>query len=567
MLDRRFFAFFLFCLPAMAEAPAALTLRTYITANELIAFHQDPDRGPAVVARLQDIGISGVDLEIYRGGTIVPVETLAAVRDYFEERGFEVRAGIATVPGGDTGVRQEGGLGWFNWEAEETQRAMKRVVRDAAPLFHTFIVDDFLCTGDISEMSKEAKGDRSWAEYRCELMTRMGRELFVEPAKAANPDITVILKYPQWYDRFHEFGYDTAELWREFDHIWVGTETRGQYTQRFGFVQPYQGFINYRWLHSVTEGSVIGAWFDFGDCEPQDYVEQAYQTVLAGATDIVLFHFGGVMEHEGAERLRDALPELNRLMQAVQANPITGPAAFKPANSDPGDDRFLFDYIGMLGVPLIPHGALPEEPRVLFLTQSARESVDDETLASLRAAGTTLILTEAFLGGGEPALAEATLVGGEAVPLDPPLKTYSGEGAGEPILSSVDDGVETPFFSRKDLAFVLRAFTFTQEDYDAVGEVLLPPKLLGLLEIPRTWANEIRDAFTLPYGYTVDAPTRVTVQPLGEAGTFVVNYNEREASVTIARLDRTAEPWQVTLPPRSHAWLEDADLTMPETED
>jgi hypothetical protein len=94
-----------------------------------------------------------------------------------------------------------------------------------------------------------------------------------------------------------------------------------------------------------------------------------------------------------------------------------------------------------------------------------------------------------------------------------------------------------------------------------VGEVLLPPKLLGLLEIPRTWANEIRDAFTLPFGYSVDAPPRVTVQPLGEAGTFVVNYNESEVSITIERLDRLAGPWPLTLPARSHAWLEDAVLT------
>jgi len=547
----------LMSLPALAEIPESLTLRTYMTANEVMAFLGDPE--PAV-ARLQDIGISGVDLEIYRSGTVVPVDTLAEVRDYLEERGFEIRAGIATVPGGDIGVRQEGGLHWFNWEAEETQRDMKRVVRDAAPLFHTFIVDDFLCTGDVSEMSQEARGDHSWAEYRCALMTRMGRELFVEPAKEANPDITVILKYPQWYDRFHEFGYDTAELWRKFDHIWVGTETRGQYTQRFGFVQPYQGFVNYRWMRSVTGESVIGAWFDFGDCTPQDYVEQAYQTVLAGATDIVLFHFGGVMEHEGADRLRDALPELNRLMRAVQAHPVEGPTALKPANSDPGEDRFLFDYIGMLGVPLIPTAAIPDEPRVLFLNRSARAEMDAAALADLREAGTTLIVTEGFLGGSEPALADAVLVGGEEVPIDPPLKTYAGEGEGMPILGSFVEGEETPFFTRTDEAFVLRAFTFTQEDYDAVGEVLLPPKMLGLLEIPRAWANEIRDAFTLPFGYSVDAPPRVTVQPLGEKGTFVVNYNEHEVSVTIERLDREAGPWQLTLPARSHQWIEDAVL-------
>lgn len=545
----------------VASTPERLTLGTYMTANEVIAFLEDEDKALLAVQRLLDIGISEVDLEIYRSGVVVPVETLAAVRDFLAARGFRIRAGIATVPGGDIGERQEGGLHWFNWEAESTQQDMKRIVRDAAPLFDTFIVDDFLCTGDVSEQSIAARGEQSWADYRCALMTRMGRELFVEPAKEANPDITVVLKYPQWYDRFHEFGYDTVDLWREFDYIWVGTETRGQYTQRFGFVQPYQGFVNFRWMQSVTQGNVRGAWFDFGDCTPQDYVEQAYQTVLAGARTITLFHFGGVMEHDGALRLRDALPELNALMRAVQAHPVRGPLAFKPPNSDPGDDRFLFDYIGMLGVPLVPVAALPEDPPpVLFLSRAARDAMDDDAREALRAAGTTLVVTEAFLGDADTALAEAVLARGEAVPIDPPLKTYAGEGMGTPLLSSLVDGVETPFFTRTDEAFILRTFTFTQADYDAVGEVLLPPKLLGLLEIPRVWVNEIRDAFTLPLGYRVDAPTRVTVQPLGPAGTFVINYNEREVTVIIERLDSEEGPWQVVLPPRSHTWLEETIL-------
>ena len=32
--------------------------------------------------------------------------------------------------------------------------------------------------------------------------------------------------YPQWYDRFHERGYEVTRQTEDFDRIWVGTETR-----------------------------------------------------------------------------------------------------------------------------------------------------------------------------------------------------------------------------------------------------------------------------------------------------------------------------------------------------
>ncbi len=237
--------------PARADV-GPVSLSAYMTARQVETFADDADAREEGLARLQDLQYSGVVLEIYRSGRVVPLDTLAYVRDFWEDRGFTVKAGIATVPGGDIGVPDDGPLTWFNWEHPKTQEDMIRIMEDAAPLFDVIIVDDFLCTHDTSEMSDEARGDRSWGEYRRELMTEMGERLFVEPVRRANPDATIILKYPQWYDKFEQFGYDAAELWRHFDLIWVGTETRSQYEQRFGFVQPYQGFINYRWLGSVV---------------------------------------------------------------------------------------------------------------------------------------------------------------------------------------------------------------------------------------------------------------------------------------------------------------------------
>ena len=147
----------------------------------------------------------------------MPSEQLVEVRDWLQGRDINVVGGIATVPGGDVGVRQQGPLGWFNWQNEKTQRDLERIIRASAPLFDTFIVDDFLCTGDVSAESERAKGERSWGQYRRELLTELAQSIFLRPAREVHPGITMIVKFPQWHDRFFLFGYDTATFPRLFD--------------------------------------------------------------------------------------------------------------------------------------------------------------------------------------------------------------------------------------------------------------------------------------------------------------------------------------------------------------
>ena len=237
---------------------------------------------------------------VYRSGQIVPPGHLARVRDHFRDHGFEVVGGIATTPGGETGVRQEGPLDWYNWQNPKTRQDLETVMRSVAPLFDVFVIDDFLCTGDVSEESVQARGDRSWSQYRCELMASVARDVFIAPATEANPDITMIVKFPQWYDLFHEYGYAVASHAARFERVWVGTETRGARTQRYGFVQPYEAFV-IRWLPRSprTRPSI---WFDHGDCDALDFVDQAYQSVWQGAV-LTVFNFADVI---GSHRGRSA---------------------------------------------------------------------------------------------------------------------------------------------------------------------------------------------------------------------------------------------------------------------
>lgn len=206
------------------------------------------------------------------------------------------------------------------------------------------------------------------------------------------------MKFPQWYDRFHEFGYDVPAESAMFDRIWVGTETRGPDTVRFGFTQPYQGFVNLRWISSIAGAKTAGAWFDHGDCDANDFVDQAYQSVLAGAREIMIFAYSDIEAgHPGHDALKKQQDNLAKLSAVVQENPVLGVYGYKPANTDAGPDFFIMDYIGMLGVPRAT-AFQPAGARVAFLpTQAAGDPAIATFIRNAIAQKTTLVMTAGFL--------------------------------------------------------------------------------------------------------------------------------------------------------------------------
>jgi len=95
---------------------------------------------------------------------------------------------------------------------------------------------------------------------------------------------------------------------------------------------------------------------------------------------------------------------------------------------------------------------------------------------------------------------------------------------------------------------LLNTHTFNQADFDAVGEVLLCPRRLGLLDLPESALTTLRGAFharietgiaaphsqkrTIP---VFSGPGSVCFHPLaGDHGSFVVqNFNDRAVDVQI----------------------------------
>ncbi|MCC6488644.1 MAG: hypothetical protein IT364_14195 [Candidatus Hydrogenedentes bacterium] len=581
------------------DPQSPLRWSVYMTSDSVEQIARDSGELALAIERTKALNISRVFLEVFRGG-LVSEQDATAARDAMLAAGFEVAGGIATVPGGEYGVRQEGPLDWLNWQNEKTQNDLRRVSELAARVFDTVIIDDFFCTGDVSAESNAARGDRSWSEYRRELLGELATSLFIEPAQAVKPNITMIIKYPQWYDRFHEFGYDVARTAPLFDRVWVGTETRGAMTQRYGFVQPYEGFVNYRWIASIAGSKIAGAWFDHGDCDGIDFIDQAYQSVLAGAPEIVLFCYAALREgHPGHPLLVDEQKHLAALAQVVRANPVWGVAAYKPVNSDAGGELFIMDTIGMLGVPLVPVSLYPSDAKVVFLpTQAAADPELPAHIEKSIAEGKTLVLTAGLLDRLGVSIDTAPVAGvsldaamqrmkaqkvyanGQEFPLANPLDLAGGMACGEAsaLIEAEADGRHVPLLTRypngNAVVYVLNTFTFSQADYDAVGEVLLPPRLLGLLELPRSAANILRAAFSGALGIAMDGPARVTLQPLGDGSLIVQNYTIESHDVIVTlpvsgpctdRLDGSTHTLSdgrlsCTLAARSRRWLAPAEM-------
>ncbi len=535
-----------------------LRLSTYVTAHAVEELLSTEEGRREALSILNANGINKLYIEVYRGGLVVSPDLLVDVTSYFTQNGFEIIGGIATVPGPEFGIRQQARYGWFNWQNEKTQNDLRKVMEDIAPIFDAFIVDDFLCTADTSIESKTAKGNRSWSEYRRDLLTELQPRLFIDPLKKVNPDIHMIIKYPQWYDRFHLFGYDVVRETALYDQVWVGTETRNMNTPRFGYVQPYEGFVNYRWLASISGGKIGGSWFDHIECDRNDFIEQAWQSVLAGSPELCLFNYYNLVNgHEGHHLLRMNYHHLADLAKIVRNFPVEGVSAYKPPNSDAGGDLYIMDFIGMIGIPLVPVSQYPEEARVIFLPTQAASDVEIMTkIKNSLHKGSRIILTSGFLASARDGTELSGLAGVElpvisksheardiiienqAVKMELPLEIETSLNVKNAtvMLEALVEGDRIPYLTanKEENIFVLNAHTFSQVDFDAVGEVLLCPKPLGFLKVPKDWANTIRKVFNAPLDIHLDAPVKVSLQTLVNGDILIHNYNDDKTEAKLS---------------------------------
>ncbi len=421
-------------------------------------------------------GVTHVFIESFRSNYTAERAALEHAKARFKAEGFDVSGCVTTT---NVGKRSTGWNVISCYTNKRTQEHLQQIFEYTASMFDEIMIDDFLFTDCECDECKAARGSRSWADYRCDLMVKMSRDRILVPARAVNPNVKIIIKYPQWYDQFHNRGYEVLRETADYDRIWVGTETRDYDNQRWGGKVQYEGYYIMRWLGEIGGPKTGGGWFDPYGTTENTYLEQARQTVLADAKEMLLFCYGSLLQDTGpanVEKLRDEIPGLFKLAELVRNKPIRGIIAPKPPNSDAYDEQYVFDFVGMLGLPLVPTATInPDAEAAFFSVHALKDPAFADKLDKMLAANKPVLITDG---------------------LAKRLPNLDAENKNLTIL-----------------------------------EVNGNPR--SLLKLTREQLNPIRSKLLAPFGLTFDAPNKVALYLIGERGLIVENFNDESVDVTL----------------------------------
>ena len=368
------------------------------------------------------VHVDKIYLETHRDLLIVDDNTLGTAIKFFKERGVKVGGGITYT------IDESNNFQTFCYTKPEDRQKVKEIAEYTAKHFDEFILDDFFFTSCKCDECIKAKGDKSWTEYRLDLMKNAAADLVINPAKAVNPNVKVIIKYPNWYEHFQGLGFNLEAEPKLFDGLYTGTETRNREGNQH--LQQYLGYEVFRYFENLKPGKNFGGWVDTGGGNPVDrYAEQLWLTLFAKAPEITLFDFRQMMypfnenarakwQGQGTsfdfDTMKKPLKQRDGSMFAptkfsrvagysfevvdkvigALGNPV-GIKSYKPFHSV-GED-FLQNYFGMIGIPIDIVPEFPENEPVVLLTETA--SFDPEIISKIEKqlkAGKNVIVTSGF---------------------------------------------------------------------------------------------------------------------------------------------------------------------------
>ncbi|MGI6248416.1 MAG: hypothetical protein ACOYJX_03280 [Acutalibacteraceae bacterium] len=347
---------------------------------------------------LQDIAffqkhlkLSKVYIETYRGDTVDSAKLLQ-VKDFFNRAGIETATGI-------TNINIKTGKGNISetmcYTDAEQLEDLERLFKRMATEFNEIMIDDFLSTSCTCETCREAKGKRTWEQFRLDKMTEVCRDRMIAPARAANPKVKITIKYPTWMHSFQRLGYNTETQPFLFDETYSGTETR--HTTYSFFRNPrYTSYSLIRWLQSCPPHNNRGGWFDPYLCHNplNSYIEQAYLTLFAKPEEMTLYCYNILKDTKFIPLLGHELTQIDKFLGAL--GKPTGVKTYIPYHSD-GEGN-VYDFLGMCGVPCDPVAIFPEESCTVLLTASS--ATDKDVLSRVKKhllAGNDVAFTAGFV--------------------------------------------------------------------------------------------------------------------------------------------------------------------------
>ncbi len=235
---------------------------------------------------------------------------------------------------------------------------------------------------------------------------------------------------------------------------------------------------------------------------------------------------------------------------------------------------YIMDFLGMLGIPLVPVHKFPENAPIIFLpAQAASDPYLLNHINKARARGAYLIITTSLLVAS-PDMNKLTRIVGLNLKLksqpfrarlmsfSPKIQKFENTNVFIDLESPIEinprptdivcmaDGkmlmllsvTETP----KGRIALLNTHTYSQADFDAVREVLLCPRPLGLLDIEGSALSAFRAIFgnhvitednktimSKPMIPVLVGPSCVTIHPFENGNCVVQNFNDKGVKVEV----------------------------------
>jgi len=506
-------------------------------------------------------------IETHRDSIVVDEKTLKEVIRFFKSKGLEVGGGITYT------ISEPNDFQTFSYARQPDREFVKYVAEYTAKFFDDFILDDFFFIDVKNDDEIAAKGDRSWTEYRLELMSKAGKELVVDPAHKVNPKCKVIIKYPNWYDHFHGLGFNLDEEPKYFDGLWTGTETRDP-----GGNQHLQNYLSYnviRYFDNIAPGKNGGGWVDAGGINMgvDRYAEQVHLTMLTKTPEIILWNFMQLnnvainAEHHRKDWQGTGNSfDYDKMMQPKKkgkktivpstlasvssytlrqvdgflgklGNPV-GIASYKPYHSS-GED-FLQNYLGMIGLPQDMHPEFLQDQKQILLTQQAAKdpAIMDKIRTQLKNGG-DVIVTTGLLKAIKDDLADV-------------CELYCGD-----LKAIVDDFGR---HGKSDREFIIpQVKYFTNDAWEVVSAgrplrggvsgypvllrnsysngtlyvLTIPDDFGNLYDYPEGALNVIRRFMSKGLDMYIEGPSKVALFPYDNRTFVVENFNDTPVSVKV----------------------------------
>lgn len=520
----------------------------------------------------QQLEVDKIYLETHRDLLVVEDATLEQAKKFFHDRGIETAGGITYT------INEANSFETFCYSNPEHRKMVQKIAEHTAKHFDEFILDDFFFTSCKSDIEIKAKGMQSWTDYRLKLMTEAGRDLVLKPAKKVNPQVKVIIKYPNWYDHFQGLGFNLEEGPQLFDGVWTGTETRDPAGNQH--LQNYLSYNIIRYFDNLRPGYNGGGWVDVGGLNMgmDRYAEQLHLTMLAKAPEIILFAYhqlldvklspkyrtpwqgmgtsfnydevtapirledGSLVEPTTMARIAGVvLKQTDKLIHKL-GNPV-GIKSYKPFHAA-GDD-FLQNYLGMIGLPMDMRPVFPEDQQVVLLTAQAAQ--DTEIMAKIKRqlqSGRDVVVTSSLLKAIPEKLtevAELRCTDLKALVNDfgrygqsgrdlliPQVQYYTNDAwemvsAGRPLTGGVSG-----------YPILLRAPYATGNLY----VLTIPDDMGNLYDFPANALNEIRRIMSKDIGVCLEAPPKVGLFVYDNKTLVVENFNDEPVEVRIVTGDK-----------------------------